>query len=369
MKLPQYSSIDEKMNFFEKDSVVLKGVPYVIKTRDEFEAMMHYVTDLETQINRHREDVKQRFRTSKYFKNDSEEQHTKRFVSLGLENGLLYRGVSQAKYKIFSSAQRSWMEKDCKLKGIAYVNFVDTLIRQIRSNKLLHDYYTALRVPENDLLYMSLLQHYGQCSPLIDVSYDIFVSLFFALHDNNLVAAENDIDDYCSLYVFNTYANQYWTNLDVILQDGQEKADEMLQDAHYPIESIDTSNTDIADRYASWKNPHNANRGLHDFELAFVKLPTAKGAIAPTTRTGEPICWTNLNLLAQKGGFFLYTKDEMPLEEYIYYEKMLPNIICFNIHKGLKDEIMSTISLSESDLFPKMENIVKHEIETFKATL
>lgn len=368
MKLPEYASFEDKMQYFETNQKVI-GNSWIINTEQEFEEMFQSIHQCQQKINECSKNTKIRFRESIYFKNASEEQLQRHFITMGLDNGLFFRGVCEAKYKIYTSAQRCWLENEHGKKGLSYINFIEGLLKQIRQNNLLHDYYTALRVPENDLLYMSLLQHYGQCSPLIDISYSIESSLYFALDGANFKKTTNEIDNYCSLYIFNTYANQYWATLDTILQEGQEKAAELLEDLKHPVEMIDTSNIDSADKYTCWINANNNNRGLHDWALTLIKLPTANGAIMPITRTGEHICWTNLNLLAQKGGFFLYTKDTTPLEEHIYHNQELPNVICFNIHKGLKDYILNRIRLTKDNIYPQMENIIKNDIKAFTNNL
>ena len=366
MRLPEYTTFAEKNGFFETNPKWV-GVSSVINTEAEFDTMLEHITNFQIEIAQKREEIKERFRQSDLFKNDTDAQHQNRFVTLGLENGLFFRGVSQAKYKIFSSAQRYWLENDLKTKGVSFVDFVENLLTHVKRNQILQDYYYALRVHANDLLYMSLLQHYGQCSPLIDISYDVKTALFFAMNYIKEEEHKSELDDYCSLYVFNTYANQYWANLDVILQNGQENAIKDLEDTSYPMEMIDTSNIDRADLYVSWVNHNNNGRGLHDWKLALVKLPTANGAIIPQTRIGQHICWTNLNLLAQQGGFFLYTIDDIPLEEYILNTKELPNIICYNINKQLKDYVLRNIPLGEADIYPKMKDIIDKEIATYKA--
>ena len=370
MKLPEYASFEDKMQYYETNQDLIGGSCF-INTEQEFDAMLNYIKSSQQEIEKRRQCVKEKFRNLELYKDDTEEAHQQRFISMGLENDLFFRGVSEARYKIFASAQRKWLEKDFEANGITYINFVEGLLSQIRQNVLLNDYYSALRVPENDLLYMSLLQHYGECSPLVDISYDIKSALFFALNyvDATDIEHKDEINKYCSLYVFNTFNNQYWADLSVILQEGQDSAAKLLETSKHPIETIDTSNVDSADKYTRWMNNSNNGRGLHDWKLALVKLPTAKGGIIPTTRIGEYICWTNLNLLAQKGAFLLYANDKTPLEEYIYYHKYLPNIICYNINKCLKDYILGKIKLTEKNIYPKFKDIVEVEINTLLNSL
>ena len=316
MELPRYSTFEEKAKFFEQNKEKV-GATWVINTQEEFDAMLNHIAARQEAIKKRSDELKESF--SKFCKDATPEQLQYIFSSKGFDEGLHFRGVREAKYMIFSSAQRYWLEKDYNLKKLAYVDFVDGLIKQIRNNKLLYDYYAALGIRHNDLLYMSLLQHYGECSPLIDVSYGINEALYFAFSSRKNEVPIEEIDHYCSIYMFDTFANQFWGYLDSILQDGQENAAKMIEEAQYPMDFIDMSNTDSADLYTRWINPHNNGRGLHDWGLALVKLPIAKGAITPTTRIGQKIRWTNLNLLAQQGGFFLYTQGQIPLEEYIFY--------------------------------------------------
>lgn len=363
MNLPQYQTIEEKNSYFETRPEIV-GNTCVIDTEDEFDEMVSFLSHRKQDIDNRRAQIKGKIASSNLFKNKEEEQ--KWIILHGLEEGLLFRGVSEAKYKILSSAQRYWLEHDLEEGGMDFVQFVDGLLSQIRTNELLKEYYSSLRVPINDLLYLGLLQHYGECSPLIDVSYDMNVSLFFALNYTKRKWYKCGIDDYCSLYVIDTFGNQYWGYLDSILNSAQENEAEILANPHIPVELIDTSNIDSADLYTKWTNFHNNGGGLHDFNLALIKLPTAKGAIALRTRIGQNICWTNLNLLAQKGGFIMYNDTKQSLEEYVCEHQELPRIVCYNINKKLKDYILNEINHTEEDIYPQMKDIVTHEINIFK---
>ena len=95
------------------------------------------------------------------------------------ENTLLYRGIHEAKYKIYTSAQREWITNEYSKNGMTYTQFIQSIISNIRKNTILSKYYKSLNINENDLLYISLLQHYGAPSPLLDFTYNINIALYF----------------------------------------------------------------------------------------------------------------------------------------------------------------------------------------------
>lgn len=119
---------------------------------------------------------------------------------LMIENNCIFRGVHEAKYKLYTSVQREWITKGLG-RHITLDFLVENLIRTIRQNKMLEKYFKSLNIYPNDLLYLSLLQHYGAPSPLLDFSLNIKFALFFATDNVMWSNSSNDnIEDYISVY-------------------------------------------------------------------------------------------------------------------------------------------------------------------------
>lgn len=147
--LPEYSSLDEKSQFFAQPN---SNYPWVIETEAEFDSLYNILCD-----------------------------EYNNCIKTGGEY-LLFRGVCEAKYKTFTSAQRSWLTnewKDTTPKG--FLDYITSLLDAIKQNQNFKDFYKSLNVVPNDLLYLSLLQHYGAPSPMLDFTHSLDMGLFFMI--------------------------------------------------------------------------------------------------------------------------------------------------------------------------------------------
>ncbi|WP_284461762.1 FRG domain-containing protein, partial [Chryseobacterium sp.] len=52
----------------------------------------------------------------------------------------------------------------------------------------------------NDLAYLSYMQHFGVPTPFLDYTNNPYVALFFAIDGINFTPSDNEIDNYFSLY-------------------------------------------------------------------------------------------------------------------------------------------------------------------------
>ncbi len=126
----------------------------------------------------------------------------------------IFRGCSEAKYKIYNSAQRHYITNEL-FRQVSpadisnhYDSFLLNLINECKSwngetvkklliNSNVHE--------DNSLAYLSYMQHYGVPSPLLDFTFDPYIALFFAIDNLNYVPSDNEIDNYFSIYY--TYQN------------------------------------------------------------------------------------------------------------------------------------------------------------------
>lgn len=72
----------------------------------------------------------------------------------------IFRGVRKARYKFFTSVQREWIANGLG-RHMAINQLVNSLIRDMRKNRVLNDYFTSMNIVQTDFLYLSLLQHYS----------------------------------------------------------------------------------------------------------------------------------------------------------------------------------------------------------------
>jgi len=286
------------------------------------------------------------------------------------QSTLLYRGIHEARYKIYTSAQREWITNEYSKQGVSFTQFIQSIITSIRQNTLLSKYYKSLNINENDLLYISLLQHYGAPSPLLDFTHSLNIALYFALDGIKIASSDNDIDNYFSLYIIdrNKCGNEL---VDIVsfLDHGIENGTAMLEDfkTQYPNTPLDYSLLKDVDKYTKWIKQDGTNDGLCKMNCGFLDNPLNTDTIA-MYETKDFLYWSNINLIAQQGCFILYTKESTPLEQYFSGENYLPKLRCINVHKSLSEYIKSKYlkSMSRLDIYPDINLMCKDAYGKFK---
>lgn len=282
---------------------------------------------------------------------------------------LIFRGLREARFKIFTSGQREWITKDLGAQ-IEYVDFIQRILENIKKNKILHDYYLALNVIPNDLLYLSFLQHYGSPTPMIDFTHDLNTALFFAYYNMEQNDTHEKIGDYVSLYWIDTKDFNTKGIFDMInLYNKLYKSDD-FKEFSQKIKQIkqgsyneDTTFIDFISELVKWgdKNVISAvNIGIYDGVFSKTIPSFCK------TRH-KSLVWANLNLIAQKGCFINYNRDDIPLEEYLK-NNYLPKIHCIDIPKSFEKYVSERINKKHEDIFPQEEDIAQNSYHDYLKT-
>ena len=252
---------------------------------------------------------------------------------------LLYRGMNNASYRLYTSAQRHFIWEDnfyIKFGG-NFHQFVRRTIDAVKADGKVMSYFASNNIPVNDFLILALLQHYAECSPLLDFAYDIRSSLFFAQDKATPSTGENNIDDFISIYFTDNRIDWLRATIQEINKTGAERADEMVYEAQNKGVKICSSD--------SIEEMRNLTYEKYIDGISF--LPVAGSNIGYTNVSMKHLgaSWqyyiTNPRLQQQKGLFIFNVSDVTPLAEQVnsvtkYYQLFG----CINIHKNLIPHIV-----------------------------
>jgi len=275
----------------------------------------------------------------------------------------IYRGVTNARYKIYSSAQRHFAEKEL-INITTYDNLIAGTIQEALDyqNGLLRKYFQGFNIPF-DIPVLSFLQHYGAPTPLIDWTYNVEVAAFFSTDGQKHYASNSKIDNYFSIYCIDKKAcsrdlmnisewlvENYWRIIQITEQHPEADA------------------SDVIYRY----NQFNYFT-FRDLILFFVS-DFERIAYFPAITSQ-----TNLNIINQQGLFIFNASENEPLESYFGTNldpfSGLPKIKCFDFHKSLYYYVLNAITevrrvaglipLTREFIYPQEEDIAKKAFENY----
>jgi hypothetical protein len=311
-KLQLYQTLDEKQAFFNNDNRNNEVTHYKIDQAYEFNDWYHEVTSAL----------------------DNESKGEGKYKTF-------FRGVNEAKYKLYNSAQRFWiqnnlMQLESLSQPISYLQMIQNMVNKAKEVKLLQQVFNYYEItPEQmDFPLLSILQHYKAPTPLMDWTYDLNIALFFAIMDVKKSGQKDVIDDYISIYKLNKKSHSSFlkNNLNYISAN-------VFPSVSWLGEILRRDNSVIY---------------ISDFEIAEFEN-REMGKVKPITT------YYNLNILAQKGVFVFNPNEDMPLEEFASLhnsENEDNRIYCYNICKDLSELIKYKISKENVNfefLFPNLE--------------
>lgn len=261
----------------------------------------------------------------------------------------LFRGVSEAKYKLYTSGQREYIQNEYHLLGVKYPNFMQSLLYILADDADLKAYNTIANIQTNASYYFTYLQHYGAPTPYIDFTTDVFVALFFSCHNPHFVPSDNEIDNYLSLYYVEKgdieYVVDKYNGVFGITRKDKGSYQQRAKNDDFPNLSFST-----LQKLGAFYIDSERKRGDFGNKRFIFRMP-------------------NRNMLAQKGVLIYNADDSNPLEKTNLFRD---KIHCLNIHKSLCDYIMGIYSeegISYEKLFPNEHQIAQNVYSDFKRTL
>lgn len=236
------------------------------------------------------------------------------------KRGFYFRGQANASWKLYSSAQRKWVENMPSEKFSSFTGFVKQHIAfQLKHAKSSYDQNCK---QQNDISVLSVMQHFGAPTPFIDFTSSPDVAIFFATKPAQIVA-NNESEKYVSIYAW---------------QPGNGPATGVYNDLTNWESIVDT----------------------HDGDAACFSFATFEGltAIYIKEDSNRYMSIANPRLDLQNGLFLFVGRGQNLLEPCeVFFDGvsafdvatnrttiLLPKIMCFNIHKSLLPELHSYLN-------------------------
>lgn len=267
---------------------------------------------------------------------------------------LVFRGMNNASFRLYSSLQRSWRWKGLDAFFKDHYSYIKYQIGNKSMMPIIMQYLGKDNVHDYNVL--ALIQHYGGDSNLLDFTTDIKSALFFAFDkcDMNLSANKDKLSDYVSIYAIDS-SHLILQGPKEVSENGAKRLQSLVQNSGIPASKINAAKV-LSDLSKSPYDKMYDGKIVHDGNVIYVPY-FSYSSINPIS---------NANLKAQKGLFFQTASDDTPFEALLkeqHHELTSPILMCYDIRKDLINDIKSKydINYTYDQIYPNIAN--KRSIE------
>jgi hypothetical protein len=280
-------------------------------------------------------------------------------VSQKAENrtNFIFRGMKEAKHKLYTSSQRQWIQNDMKdWRGADYFSFINSLVQKAKNYHLIKKVFDTYgySLIQREFPILSILQHYGAPTPLMDWTYNVNVALFFGTEGLlSGYGGRGNINNYFSIYCIDKalYKNEFLNIRDFTLKQSKSFMD-----------------------FKDWKEDSRSPNKNNIFYIS--DFDNGNSGIVPTTARITIVndkhltSIYNQNIIPQEGLFIFNPFSDKSIDQVFNIEKhsegsnlVLGPFDCINIRKDLSDYIRRRIKynskIENSFIYPHLYNDAK----------
>lgn len=300
----------------------------------------------------------------------------------------LYRGVSEAKWRIYSSLQRYWINEKLYLNGTDYKTFIEkTIINAKKQNGgILKKFFEKNGIsPENDIAVLSFLQHYGCPTPLVDWSNSFKNALYFATENVNSYTEETrEIDKYFSVYHIEE-KDLISTSLVALVERGILEKEKQVKDNVIRNGQKEGIQQSEMEKFFGKDRLKMATKMIHQKSLIEFITKIDRMITFPLTYFSDinkenDIQFSlnnSMNIINQQGVFIWNSHPFKPIEQ-VGNEQFgnIENVIyrfskCYNINKNLADYVKNKIrqeGINSEYIYPDPSLLAKNSFEETKSS-
>lgn len=272
--------------------------------------------------------------------------YTKQLMNHNSKEDFIFRGVSEAKYKLYNSAQRDWANNKTFNKH-QESQYNDHIHKQINicknwNNNTIQKLFNTYNISEkNSIAYLAYMQHYEIPTPLLDFTQNVHNAFFFAINEIDYTKeSHNEMDNYFSIY--STYQNntlyeefyKTFVNVRNLEQYGEFDYDNIVKSGLILI----------SDRIREHKIINN------------IRIVNQEGLFFYNSSLCDPIEYVYRD-------FFLRLREKLTqkkIRELLIHEKFA---VCYNFHKKFAKQINDILLKKEITLdfiYPNNKNLKEY---------
>lgn len=295
----------------------------------------------------------------------------------------IFRGISSASYKIFTSLQRQIIEKG--LTGFS----TDKYLKNFINTPILKQYFSTFKIVPSKLSIYSFLQHYGAPTPILDFTSNLETAFYFAIEKFDIASfkTKSTIEDFFTIFFIHEKDLELLEVPKVIegLKSAKEQLGESLKyyedyseealinhiDSLLGIKTLEIFLINHYEEFTEVYNTYNNIRIIAQSGLfihnSFPTTPFEVGLktfFIDATRF-YPSPWDEVDTPQSRE---INAEYEETLKRNRGYQKRLEeNIIhSFEIHKSLIPEVQKLFTLTKDSIYPDPEKICWNVFEQSK---